>query len=484
MQDVAKKKRKRIWLCPFLLIAAAIAALLLLGVFSKQQSSKPLPSSNEKIRLWQAAEGGITKIKVRPSRGEAYTLLKNDGLYTVEGQPEYPVNQTMAEELFSGFSGIVATEQIKGQAGPDELSAFGISASSPSVSLTDAQGNESQWTFGSVLPGDVLSWYLYSHGHRGVFLTTVHYQELCDYSLPEMHTVPEINFNAELVNAVSVAGGTGWGLERSQGLWYLNAPFRYPASLSSVETLLKSIGTSRLALYEAEATEQTLKQYGLLPARMEITLSLSDSVIHSTEIGTGIEKQIEVPAHQKKLSIGASAGITGFYCLYEGAVYKATYASLGYWLRFQASDFLLHTPINFQPAILRGVTVQANGKTQAYTIDFAEQVLPNNRIAADKEGNTLYDMHVARDGMPVESAAFTRAYMELTSLALSGDASWFSVHNKTPLVSIGIRHDAGSRKVAFYDADPLFFAVEVDGVVRQYVEKKAVLNLTLLSNPL
>lgn len=481
MQEIVKKQQKKF--PPLLRIALAILAVLCMGGFFLLSRPAPpkVPSAPAKFTIWQADSEQIASVTLFPADAAPYTLIKNGSAYVLKDNPNTPINQTLADEIVSGLSSISAMAIAKEQVQDAEKKDFGITSSSVRMEMQASDGRKAFFTVGDLLPGDVLSWFLYDEAQRIVYLTDVNYQELCNVTQSEIRPVPRINFTPDLVTGISVEGKIAFGLRQENGIWSVSAPFTYPADTEKAKELTQMIGKMRLAVYEGEAETLDLASFGLDKPRADIRIAFAPSVITNLNEHNEVVSKTDVPAHEERFLIGNPISSIGFYCLYNGVVYKATDASMGFWLKVAPENCTLKTPVNFQPAILKELSIVQGDITLQYTITLSEQVLPNNRIATAEDGTTLYTMHVALNGKEINTDAFVKDYMELTQLRVSSYTQGFSLENKTPFLSLMVKHENGKRNIDFYDADALYAAVSIDGVVLHLIEKQTLKSFNLLS---
>lgn len=481
MQEISKKpfkKRPRVW--GLLLIVVCLLCLGLLYYFSRP-SELPKPVSVPKLTIWQAAPGQVSSVTLYPSSGSPYTITCRASVYALKEDPNAAVNQELAKEVFDSLSGISAIALVKDHVSDAEKKDFGVTSSSVRMEIHTEDGQSAAFSIGSLLPGDVLNWFLYDETRQAVFLTDVNYEDLCNVTINEIRPVPRVNFTPDLVNGISITGECGFGLQEKNGLWYVTAPFTYPADTEKARALISKIGKMRLAVYEGEQNKLSLSDLGLGDPRADVRISFAPSVIKKLNENHDIVSTTSIEAHEERFLIGGPAGPTGFYCLYKGVVYKATDASMGFWLKINPENYTLKTPINFQPSTLHKIVITKNGVKQEYDVTLTEQILPNNHLALAQDGTPLYTMQVARNGQEINTDVFVKNYMELTKLRVSMLSGDFSGNDKKPFLSITILYEGGKRTVDFYDADTLYAAVSVDGTILHSVEKQALESLSLLS---
>lgn len=469
---------------PFVLKAMLLGLVLLCAaavLFLSRPAPLPPPASQQAVVIRNIDKEQIAAVTLRPSNDSPYTLMQKDGQFSLIDDAKTPVNQILADEIFSALSSMSAIAIVKEQVEDSELSDFGVTASSVRMGVQTLDGQTNGYAVGSFLPGEVLSWFLYDERSRTVFMTEVNYQDLCNVTRKELHPVPGINFTPDLVTGIDISGPQPFGLAQKDGLWYLTAPFAYPADAEKVRDLTRKVGRMRLAVYEGEADQLDLADFGLDAPRMDIRIHFAPSVISRLDENKAVLSQTDVPAHDERFLIGNGISAVGFYCLYNGAVYKAADASMGFWLRIKDEDYTLKNPINFQPAILKELVIERGDTVLRYTVSLFEQVLPNNQIATSDDGSIQYDMYVTLNGAEINAQSFVRQYLELTGLRVSSPIEGFSAEGKTPFLTLRILHEHGERAVRFYDADALYAAASVDGTVRYLVEKQLLNSLSLLS---
>ena len=89
----------------------------------------------------------------------------------------------------------------------------------------------------------------------------------------------------------------------------------------------------------------------------------------------------------------------------------------------------------------------------------------------DENGSVIYDVHVVRDGAPVDAEAFLTAYRELLSLRVSDRLPGGWQPAGAPILTVAYTRSASSRVVALYPFDALHYALAIDGEALFRVEK-------------
>ena len=180
-----------------------------------------------------------------------------------------------------------------------------------------------------------------------------------------------------------------------------------------------------------------------------------------------------LPGYQLAFGLGETAGDEVlFYCLYRGAVYKATVFSAGF-LRSQSyEELLLAAPFNAPTNDLSRLVWEEGAQTLAYDIFLQERVDKNNALETDENGSVLYDVVALRQGEQVSSDDFLYAYRALLQLRATDPLpADYRLPDTPPLLRVTLTRSASTRQVALYPCDPLHDAVAVDGVARFRVEK-------------
>ena len=483
MQPVRKKQQNQVawrWI-------SAILGLLVLsgGVYMLLRPAVPgKPFNNleqQRVALIQKDAKDLLRVDIINSQGGTFSLLNGPEGLKVEGLPDFVVDKLEAELIVKDLTQMYANE-IAGEleAGENELDLLGLGDGAPRATAAYADGSSLTMVFGHSAHTEIPSDYLIVLGSPVVYTVSPETRDHFDRALETLHAVPAINFNPDLVDGVEVLGQRPFTLSQVEGLWELTEPLLYPASSEAVRGLLSDIGNMRFALYAGEASGENLIKYGLAEPRRVITFMLADSLMTGYDSQGQETTTIEVPAQHLRIALGSDIENLGLYCLYEGKIYQASNASMGF-LRDTVPDGLLSaSPLNIPIARLNSLRVTAGGARREYQVTLAEKILPNNQLALDEAGNVLHEPYVSLNGVETDREAFFRQYLALMSLRRDGRLpEGYQPETLEPVKTYLFDTAQGARELALFPYGALHYAMRVNGVFVDYISRGSADQITL-----
>ena len=478
MQPVAKKikSRKRkflaLGLVVLLLLAGLSAALL---ITNRQAPARPLAHQREESYvLIDKPEEDLLRMAVTSSDGAGFVLVREKGVFQVEGRPGYQLNEMDIALMVKDLTLLVASD-LAGELPADEkdLIGLGLGPEAPRVTASYRDGSEITLIFGDSARTEVPSDFIMMAGDTKIYTTSPETRQHFDRALSTLHIIPRINFNSSLVSAIKVSGPESFTLKQQEAWWEITDPYLANANPVEMGKLLKSIGEMRLALYADEGSSESLADYGLDKPRRQVVFELVDSIITGfDEAGQAVDRQA-VPAQSITIGIGKDYDKIGFYCLYDGKVYLCSNVSMGFLKNLSLAALRSDRPLAIPVNRLRSMLVEAGSEKKQYTFEYTESVLPNNQLATDEAGNQLYDTLVYQDTEPVDSDSFMQVYLRLMNLKAAGRlpegfaAPEDSLLRRYQFVLL----DGSQRELALFPYDPLHVAMRINGVFFDYIPK-------------
>ncbi len=433
-----------------------------------------IPEDTAKLHF-EAAEEDLLSFTIHPSDGEAYTIIHDQGNYQLVNQPDYSLDMGMIRKMVDALLYLESTDTITSLQGLD-LDEFGLSQSALRVTAHYSRSRQLEFAIGDRIPSDIPSDYLILTGDPLLYSVAVDVRETLDQKLNLLHTIPSVNFTADLLDAVYFDGMEAFSLHRvAQDIWEINEPIHYPARLDRVRQMLRQISQMRLAAYVDEALPENLAQYGLDHPRSQVRFMLSESLIMSVpaEASSPVIQKIE--PQELVFSIGDGIPGMGFYCLYNHAVYLASDLSMGFLLEHDLLDYISIHPIDIP--FIRLSQLNASWPQGKVSFDLlpVEHILPNNDIALDEQGNVLYEYMVTSMGRDIEPSIFIDAYEKLMAIkAVGALPAAYSASGQTAVLSLSLLFEGRERQIVFYPYDILHMAAEVNGHFAHYVSRKSV----------
>lgn len=480
MQPVSKKKSqkggKQALILSILLLATGLAVLLFV-LLQKQTTHLPAPEAEDHtVSLIDKPVDSLVRLDITPGTAPPYTLIKLDGVWQVGGSPGFAVNQTQASLMARDFTILIANELL-GRVHLDEesLATLGLGKDAPRAEGHYQDGSTTTLVFGLDAKTEPPSDYLLVVGSDEVYGVSPETRDHFDRHVNTLHTLPALAINQELVSGIQFAGDDPLVLGQADGWWQINSPVQYPVNQQTLSSLLDSISKMRMAVYAGDDSTENLDRYGLATPRRTITLYLGESII--TQFGEDNQpvKSQQVDAQTLTFSVGNNIDTLGFYCLYNGKIYQASNLSMGFLRDTGLLSLLSQTPGSLPINRLSTLTVQQENETLVYALELSEQVLPNNQLALDESGNTLYQPHITKNGEPYDSDAFSLSYVRLATIKSQGRLpESYTTKGLTPVIAYHLSGQPMDINLQFFTYDALHYAMQVNGKAFDFVLKNEV----------
>lgn len=460
-----------------LLLCLALCAALLWWLWPQRNSSPLAPQVSSEPDtsklLFAAQDEELLSFTIHPKGGESYTILREDGTYRLASDPGFPLDGSMIQNMTDAILYLRVSDTLADLKGDrSRLGDYGLDDSALRIEAKLRDGRELRFMIGDRAPFDAPRDYLMMEGDSHLYAIPNDVREALDYRAKLLHTLPAINFAPELLERMRISGPTGvLTLQRIQpGLWEIQEPFRYPADGAAMERLLIQVSSMRMAAYEAEGGGQALREYGLAEPRFEVEMYLPESVITSYPDDGAQPVRTSVAAQTFRFAVGDAIEHIGFYCLYNGVIYRASDLSMGFMLDADADSYLGRQPFDVPLSNVSELDMQFEEKGRRYELSLVEQVLPNNELARDEAGNVLHNYIVKSGGQELDPEPLARAYGLLMEITAKGRLSADYRLIGDPLLSVSLRFTGGrSRQVSFYPYDALNAAAAVNGRFIHYV---------------
>ena len=481
MQKVRKRKRRSLSRNQKVLVYAFLLSLgSLLLLFMPLSPNDQAPEGFMEVRQdtavlhFSAAEEDLQSFTVFPGGGGQYTIVHGQGSYRLEEEPDYSLDMTLINGMVQSLLYLQSTDTLGDTKGLD-LREFGLEEGALQVIAQFSQDRELAFNIGGRVPSDIPADYLLIAGDPLLYTIGADVRETFDYALNLLHTIPAVNFNADLLDQVRFVGEGAFNLRRvAQDIWEISDPVEYPASLARVQWLLRQISQMRLAAYIAPASTENLSRYGLEKPRSHVVFSLADSIISSLHADETSPQSQKIAAQELVFTIGDDIPGIGFYCLYDDVIYQASDLSMGFLPDHDMNAYIGQNPVDIPlERPIRLLASWPEGSVDC-SVSLVEHILQNNDIALDEQGNILYDYLVTSSDREIEPAQFVDAYAKLMAIEASGFLMpGFSAQGKPPALSLSLIFENRQRHIAFYPYDALHFAVEINGHFIHFVSRQS-----------
>lgn len=478
MDRVPKKKaRKGLKKGPAaLLLLFAVLAAGIGAYFVRRPVVPPLPDGQEKAVLLFRPEEEIESVAIEPGDGAAYTLVRREGAFRLEGMEEVALRMDVVEQILLVCADLKAEETVLDPAEEAvDLADFGLMPPAAKITVGYTDGSSAALLLGDPAPQEIPQRYCMAAGDPRLHTLLSSDADVFFHEADYLRFFTQPEWRPDLLDRITVTGEVDLDLHYTPSGWILDRPFHYPLSTLRTDALLARIGQIGFEACLGTLEEVDLKACGLDDPPLTVTLVQAATVV-TGETGDGQQVQYPVPAMTYTLKIGRETGKSGVYVGWNGSVYKASNFLMGFWKELRAENLLLREPVNLLVNDLARVAFACRGITAAYEVEMVESVTENNQIATDAYGQVLYDAAVQRAGETgyMDAAAFLSWYQRLAALSPAGALPEGYQPAGEPWARIALENSALTRDIAFYAYDALHSAMAVDGTCRYYVDNSAL----------
>lgn len=246
---------------------------------------------------------------------ETIRLVRADGVWSLDGEANFPLKQDVADELASDIAALEATHTVIGGA---DAADYGLDEPAFTVTVENDSGDTLVYQMGA--KNDVTGeYYLRFSENDAIYTIASSLAATFDYnraSLLDAPVIPSLDGATRLVIAGTDADVDQAYYADSTGMTYTDAYHWFnvtadniarPSDADSVQALLTKIsGIALTDCCDYNATEQALEGYGLSPARLTVEVEY---------VPDGAESESEGGAEYERFSlyIGAQDEETGLY---------------------------------------------------------------------------------------------------------------------------------------------------------------------------
>ncbi len=484
-------RRRRMW------CISGIGVLLLLGlsigllypaILRSQTSSIEIPSKTAtKEILYTSDVADVESITVMQRDGETYTLVnREDSLYLLIDDEERIINQTYSATILSTVTLISVEDTVsKTLAEVEEyLPDMGLVDPALIVETTFSDGRIETMTIGDTVPLTTYYYYQWS-GKDGIYMCNLSIAEL--FWMPQNQLLPmdQPTFASTLIDRVTMDYGddniidmtfTTDDLGLISGM--MQSPVVYPMDATASENLLLQIEQFSLGSYEGLATEESMEAYGLNDPFVTLTVHQQAGAYNAVdEEGQLIAQVIE--EQEITLVVGSVINEHYYSCQYLDSIYLISGVWFSILLDKEPDDYVTLTPLNLGNAAISSMVFQIGEGALDIRVSYTEEVLENNELALDEDGNILYNVTATCNGEEMTEDEMYSLFVRLQSFQVRGNMedldATFTTTNRVPrwqltLVTVG----GTTRTVSAYTVDYYTDALVVDGVLMHYADVQQI----------
>lgn len=260
------------------LVIAAVLLVALSGAvwWAKKHpqsgASTPTPASPTVVNIPDAS---IDSIAIQKRDAKPTTIARKNGKWALTAPAAYPADQDAASSLVTSLSPVTADSIVEDK--PADVSKYGLSSPSLTVTIHEKKGKSDEILFGDDVPAGSLV-YTQHKGDPKVYTLASSIKTSLDKSVNDLRDKRLLTFDTNQLTRVELASAkseTEFG-KNSQNEWAIVKPEPYRADNFQVEELLRKLADAKMDLSgSADDAKKAAAAYGSgTPVR---TVKLTDS---------------------------------------------------------------------------------------------------------------------------------------------------------------------------------------------------------------
>ena len=478
-----QKKRTALFLCAAVLLALLLVLLQPVKNTSQDTGSVPfLPLHFE--TLDEADADDLLSIAVTQREGEAYTLVyENERLYLQREGALAPIDEKLTSKIIRSATLIAVEDTVGGEKEEiqQHLPDMGLAPPEITVKVSYRSGREDVLQIGVHVPETTYYYYRWS-GSDGVYMCDEGTFEAFAYPSALLLPVDQPLLTKNLIDYMSlrIHGKAAMELRFStdnldvvSGM--LQEPYQYPLDTAKASDMVTAAVNFRLGSFQADITEESFVVYGFDNPLAEIEIHQQAGSYGAID-ETGVFVTYESEEEELRFVIGRPEGDYFYTCLYDQKCYFVSRFLLASLVSASPEALITQYPADMGEAVLAEIQVQLGGSIMDFRRQKTERVLPNNQLAVDEEGNTIYDVTATKNGEPMRAEAFDTLVMRLKAMKVSGDAdASFSAATVAPRWQMTLVTDSGNtRTIIAYPLDAFFDAISIDGMIKHTLHAESL----------
>jgi Domain of unknown function (DUF4340) len=234
-----------------LVVAAVILAALSGAVWWAKKhpsSGTTSPSTPPAPKIADIPQNRVKSIDIAKKGSPVLTLESENGRWRVTAPGQYPADQDAVTTLLSSLSPLNADTVVEDNS--KNLSPFGLSNPSLTVTVHETNGQSDQFSIGNDVPAGSLV-YLKTAAKPAVYAVSNSVKSGLDKSVNDLRDKRLLTFDSNKVTSVDLVSSKGGDLafaKNNQGDWQITKPQPYRADSFQVEDLLRKLGDAKMDL--------------------------------------------------------------------------------------------------------------------------------------------------------------------------------------------------------------------------------------------
>lgn len=447
-----------------LLIALCVLTVAISGYFITvhltREDKTTDASDTQTLSVYETDASSISKLHFTYNGEEVTLTCSENGVWTLEDDPNFPLDTDIAESMAAAFTSVTATKKVSEDA--SYKSEFGLESPQCTIDVTTSEGTDTFYI------GDynqnVDGYYFCAAGSDTSYLigstlpdlfcvTKGSLIELDTFSTLSSSDITSVTIND--LDLLSYTDGNPNYYSASQK-WFAkdNIHGETAADTDSVNTLLTSLASlSYSGCADYDITDEDMETYGFKTPAYTVTVKYT---VQSTAENEGGDSETVTEENSFVLYIGAEVPEGGYYVLREGASMICTMTST-----------TLSSVISASVAELRDDTVFA---MSIDTVVSAKLATSAGSITVDvSDGN--------------EHTGFESLFNALTELSAEGQAESSEYSGTSALSAVFTRNTDSFHEMTFelYEYDSNFYRVVFNNRSDLLIGKRAAESLIALA---
>ena len=211
MKDVRVKRKQGISrIMALCIVICLLLSALVIYIFTLPKAlPPPQPVPDTSVMLFEAEKNELLSFTVNPSRGQAYTIVKQGEGYIAEGYPHYDLNLDLVDTMADDLLYLQAENNLGSYTKDDtvDFDIFGLGDDALEIKAVFTEGREYTLRIGSRIPGDTPGDYGMLQGTPNLYQMSITIKDAFDHPLTWLHNIPEVNFTPDLLESVRFERG-------------------------------------------------------------------------------------------------------------------------------------------------------------------------------------------------------------------------------------------------------------------------------------
>lgn len=484
-QRLGRRARVLLLLLAALVLAAALVVLL------------PAIRTRFPSLLWQREKANLTfrtldtadvsvldTVTVRQTDGDSYTLRYRSGKFYLAGADgaDQLVNESYTDAIIAAATVIAVEDTVTEDAAEvaDYLADMGLVPPAITVTVSYASGRTDTLELGATVPGTTYHYFRWSGGD-GLYMCDIGTYEAFEYTAQMLLPVTQPTLVPQLIDRLTIrtpAAGTlalTFVVDGTQAyLGTVREPYHYPMDSQAAAALMSALQNLRLGVKVGTVDETNRVTYGFDAPAAVLDIHQQQGLTTAVD-AAGALTSVQTQEQTIRLTFGKQDGEFFYFCQYAGDCYRVSRFLAAPLIAVSADACLTRAPADMGSVSIASIQAQTGDGALDVRAVYTEHVLENNQIEKDENGDTVYDISVTANGVPITVDAFNALTQRLQQMTVSGRLDAAQTPTGAPRWQLAITTTGGvTRTLAAYPLDAFSDVLTVDGVAMHFISAEAI----------